>query len=242
MSAAQSKLTPESVLNSYSKEERRVIRQHLTKQEQQEVANILDWNEIIKKEASFEAGPLYWLTKFTQTEDEHWAKKGTQPIAPFPAKDYFIPVLAAMLQEPTLFIIKSREMMTSWLACGYVTWMCMTLPQMFWLMQTEKEDKVAQLIKYCRILYHYSPQWMQEKNPLVVDNIVELKWQWGGHILGVPKGENQVRVYHPHGYLQDESAFLPEAEQCFNAVRPVTKQIIAISSDAPGWYHDTTRP
>jgi hypothetical protein len=82
---------------------------------------------------------------------------------------------------------------------------------------------------------------MQDKNKLTVDNAVELKRRNGSHVLAVPQGENQVRLYHPHLYMQDESAFLPEAEQCFNAVRPVAKQIVCVSSDEVGWFHLQTR-
>jgi hypothetical protein len=49
-----------------------------------------------------------------------------------------------------------------------------------------------------------------------------------------------VRLFHPYGFVLDEAAFLPEAEQCFNAVRPVARQIIAVSSDEMGWYHGET--
>jgi hypothetical protein len=34
----------------------------------------------------------------------------------------------------------------------------------------------------------------------------------------------------------DEAAYLPEAEECFNAAHPVTVQVIAISAAAPGWF------
>ena len=58
-----------------------------------------------------------------------------------------------------------------------------------------------------------------------------------GRFLGVPKGADHIRVHHPHIYFQDESAFLPEAQQAFDAVRPVAKQIICVSSDEIGWFH-----
>ena len=36
----------------------------------------------------------------------------------------------------------------------------------------------------------------------------------------------------------DEAAFLPEAQQCYDTVQPVAKQIIAVSSAEPGWFGD----
>ncbi len=77
-----------------------------------------------------------------------------------------------------------------------------------------------------------------ERHPLVTDNTLERVWKNGSRVLGVPKGENQIRVDHPFGYLADEAAYLPEFELCINAVLPVAKQIIAISSAAPGPFAD----
>lgn len=82
---------------------------------------------------------------------------------------------------------------------------------------------------------------MKLRNPLVVDNELELQWKNGGRFLAIPSGEAQARMYHPHGYFQDESAFLPEAEASFNAVRPVVKQVICGSTDEIGWYHSVCK-
>ena len=188
-------------------------------------------------EASWEVGPLFWLTQHTRTEDPHWLAKGTNFLERFPRKDYLLVVTQCLLSEPALFIQKSREMLMSWLVTGYIAWMCTTKP-VFALAQTGKEDKVAELIEYARILHRNQEPWMQARNPLVVDNDLELKWANGGRFLGVPKGADQIRVHHPHIYFQDESAFLPEAQQAFDAVRPVAKQIICVSSDEIGWFHD----
>lgn len=222
--------------------------QHLTLAEASEFAAILEqeqyehlWELMGRREASFELGPLLWLTQYTQTEDKHWMAKKTEPVAPFPQKSYFVPLLGLMLTESTLFIIKSREMMTSWLVCAYVAWMCQWHPQMQWVMQTDKEDKVVELINYCRILWRRQEPWMQERVQIVGDNTTELKYSNGSQIIGVPKGENQVRLYHPFGYVSDESAFQPEFRECFNAVRPVAKQIICVSSDNLGPFHDECR-
>ena len=207
----------------------------------QELARRTIWDKCAQRVASFDAGPMLWLTQHTATEDEHWMYKNTQPVAPFPVKEYLRVCMHYMLTCDTLFIPKSREMMTSWLACGYISWLCQWYPHIFAIVQTEKEDKATALINYCRILYERQADWLKERNSVVVSNSVELKRQNGSHILAVPAGENQVRLFHPTVYLQDESAFLPEAEQSFNAVRPVCKQILAISSDEVSWFHQETK-
>lgn len=180
---------------------------------------------------------MFWLTQHTRTEDTHWLAKGTNFLERFPRKEHLRVVMQYLLSEPALFIQKSREMLMSWLVTVYIAWMCTTKP-VFAVAQTGKEDKVAELIEYARILYRNQEPWMQARNLLVVDNELELKWAKGGRFLGVPKGADQIRVHHPHIYFQDESAFLPEAQQAFDTVRPVAKQIICVSSDEIGWFHD----
>ena len=197
-----------------------------------------DWNRICKPVASFDQGPLLLLTRFTKTEDEHWSAKGAPPVAPFPKHDYFVPIVSFMIESNAVFIPKSREMMTSWLSCGYITWMCLTRPHIFWLIQTDKKDKALQLVEYCRILYRNSEKWIKLRVPLISDTKQELRWANGSHVRAVPSGVHQVRAYHPYGYFMDEAAFIPDAELCFNAARPVAKQIIAVSSDGLGWFHD----
>src|SRR4051812_9501389 len=83
-------------------------------------------------EISFEKGALLWLTQFTKTEDTHWLKKGTEPNAPFPKKDYFVVIARELMDWDVVFIEKSREMMTSWLACGLITHMAKFLPGVQW--------------------------------------------------------------------------------------------------------------
>ena len=196
------------------------------------------WDRMGERVASFDKGCLLWLTGYTQTEDNHWLAKGTPPVAPFPKKTYFAALLQIMLEEMRLFIPKSREMMTSWLVCGYIAWMCQWFPYIEWILQTEKEDKVVELINYCRILYRRQQSWLSDRIQLRVDNTRELILSNGSRIVGVPKGVNQVRLFHPYGVMFDEAAFLPEFNDCYNTVQPVAKQIIAVSSPAPGPFWD----
>jgi len=72
------------------------------------------------------------------TEDSHWMAKGTEPVAPFPKRSYFMPIIGYLFQMNRLFILKSREMMTSWLICGFVAWMAQWFPHTFWIMQAQK--------------------------------------------------------------------------------------------------------
>jgi hypothetical protein len=236
-----------SALQNYSPAQLKSALGRLSEREQDELISLLElaeqddtWARIGEREASWDSGPLLWLTGHTKTGDTHWMAKGTDFLAHFPKKEYLRVVMRYLLSETALFLPKSREMMMSWLVSGFIAWECQWFP-VFWLAQTGKEDKVAELIDYARTLVRNQPEWMKKRNPLVVDNDLELGWAKGGRFLGIPKGMDQARVHHPKGYFQDESAFLPEAQQAFDAVRPVCKQVICVSSDEIGWFHNETK-
>jgi hypothetical protein len=61
----------------------------------------------------------------------------------------------------------------------------------------------------------------------------------GSEIIGLPRGADQIRQYHPSGVFSDEAAFQVEAGAMFQAIRPSIMnggRYIAVSSAAPGWF------
>jgi hypothetical protein len=133
--------------------------------------------------------------------------------------------------------------MISWGCVAFLTLKAMTVPAREVLFQTQKLDKAEQLIKYAKCLYRRQPQWLRDLFPLSkpIDRqpALELTFAHGGGVLAIPGGANQVRSYHPWGYLNDESSFQPDAGECFNeALSVVSGKIIFNSSAGPGWYAD----
>jgi len=111
------------------------------------------------------------------------------------------------------------------------------------LFQTQKEDKVIQLVEYAKCPYKTQPEWLQRAYPLkkAIEKQadLELRFANGSYIAGIPGGADQIRSYHPWGYLNDESSFQPEAGECYNEALAVVKgKIIFNSSAGPGWYAD----
>jgi len=129
-------------------------------------------------------------------------------------------------------------MMTSWCA------MVWAAHQAQWfraevIVQTDSEAKAQELVGYGECLYRNQPEWLKAFHPLKqAASSLLIEWKSGGRIFGIPKGENKIRLYHPTIYIMDEAAFLPEAQQCYDAAHPVAGQIIGISSAGPGWFGD----
>jgi len=191
--------------------------------------------------------PYIWATRYTETYNPHWVEEGRLcPYEPFPSvltHPHLCVLFRLLDRERILWIEKSRDMMISWGCVAYLTLLTMIVPQREVLFQTQKKDKVVQLVKYAKCLYRHQPKWLREAFPLSkpIDSqpADALTFAHGGGVIGIPGGANQIRSYHPWGYLNDESSFQPEAGECFNeALSAVKGKIIFNSSAGPGWYAD----
>lgn len=185
-----------------------------------------------------------WVTQYTETYNPHWVEEG-RPSAyeKFPPADQYphLPHLFEMLpQERIWFIEKSRDMMVSWACVAFLTNKAMIVPAREVLFQTQKLDKVKQLIKYARCLYERQPKWLKDAFPLGPhQSALALRFAHGGGVFGIPGGANQIRSYHPWGYLNDESSFQADAGECYNeALSVVSGSIIFNSTAGPGWFAD----
>ena len=191
--------------------------------------------------------PFLWVTQHTKTYNEHWVEeKRPEPYEYFPPYDYFKDLFQIFDAEQITWIEKSRDLMISWACVAYLTLNAMRVPHRGVLFQTQKDDKVIQLVEYAKCLYRTQPQWLQDAYPLTkpIDLQPEhsLSFARGGYVVGIPGGADQVRSYHPWGYLNDESSFQPDAGECYNeAISAVRGKIIFNSSAGPGWYADARR-
>jgi hypothetical protein len=124
----------------------------LSAQELAEIEWTLEDARCAEPVASFEAGPLYWLTRLTATENPQHEAQGLPFKNPFPRRSYFVPLFAAFLERhKALMIPKSRTMMTSWGAMGFAAWAAQWRREET-VVQTANEDKCLHLIDYVRQL------------------------------------------------------------------------------------------
>ncbi len=188
-----------------------------------------------------------WVTEHTQTWNEHWVEENRpSPYEPFPKLPYFRAIFECLEAERIVWFEKSRDMMLSWACVAYLTLNVMKVPQRTALFQTQKETKVIQLVEYAKCLYRQQSPELQAAFPLRkhigAQSALELHFENGSSILGIPGGADQIRSYHPWAYLNDESSFQPDAGLCYNeALSAVKGKIIYNSSANPGWYSDARR-
>jgi len=233
----------------------------LTPEEQAELYGYLEaekHDEIVQRcserVVAHDRGPMYWLRNWTKTENFQWQAQGLQPKEPFPYKpftqgewDYLDWLMSFILVEPELYVPKTREMMTSWLVVGYITWMCQFFPSIGWIAQSEDDEKAKGLIKYANILYSNQEPWMKARNPLggfSKDEGTQHKIQWanGSWFRAVASGERKLASDHPYGYFNDESAHQPAWEATKDIAKPAVRQSIHVSSAAPSRFFDLCDP
>jgi len=192
--------------------------------------------------------PLYWLTNWTRTRDDHWREKGTEPFAKFPDLPYMPFTFELLRTKRRLFIPKSRDMMISWAVIGFLVWTAQWYGPAHIMIQTQKEDKAKDLVSgidvpgYVRTLYEQQDDFLKilHPTPRPPKDMSSLVFTWtnGSKIEGVPAGAEQIRQYHPAIVFFDEAAFLDDFLGSYGAAEPVASQIIAVSSAAPSDFGD----
>jgi hypothetical protein len=194
------------------------------------------------------ASTWYWVRNHTKTYNPHWVEEGRpSPYEPFPDWPYF-PFLFGCLEsdERIWWFEKSRDMMLTWACVAFLTLQAMKVPEREILVQTQKEKKAIQLVDYAKCLYDRQDEFLKAEygltKPIRDQPELELHFANGSSIIGLPGGADQIRSYHPWGYLNDESSFQPQAGECYTeALSAVRGKIIFNSSAGPGWYADARR-
>jgi hypothetical protein len=188
-----------------------------------------------------------WVTQHTRTYNEHWQKEGRpRPDEFFPKIPYLRNIFLGFDRRDIIWIEKSRDLMVTWACVAYLTLKAMKTPYCGILFQTQKDKKVIQLVDYAKTLWRNSDQAVKNRYRLAKDlerqADHELNFANGSYIIGIPGGADQIRSYHPWGYLNDESSFQPDAGECYNeAIAAVAGKIIFNSSAGPGWFADARR-
>ena len=154
--------------------------------------------------------------------------------------DYLDVVMGFLLSTKELFLPKTRQMLTSWMVVHFIVWMCQFFEKTQWIGQSEDDLKAQGLIKYANILYFNQPGWLRQRFRLKGSNMEgtshKIEWKNGSSFLALPSGIRKFASAHSHGYFNDETAHQPAAEATINIVKPAVKQIVCVSSVAPGWF------
>lgn len=246
MSTSLVDLSPEEVyLRAYARRRAQEQEEEMARAKQQESSTSGEEDKRRVRVAT--ATPWHWLRNHTKTKNPHWQEEGcASPYEPFPDKPYFEPMLDLIHDQEITFVEKSRDMMASWAIVGYFTWQAMLVPGRECIFQTLVDAKAIELVDYAKCLYDNQPLWLREAFPLVKPSIKQasntLEFKNGGSIFSVPGGADKLRSYHPWGYMNDESAFQPDAGTCYSdALGMGAAKLVFNSSAGIGWFSDSKK-
>lgn len=184
--------------------------------------------------------PGAWLSREVKTRDEHDRER---PVKPFPMHPYVQPMLDVFEAEKTTFIIKSRQMVNTWLTCGYGLHQAQFFEHRLVLIISQKFEKSAALVDRIRFMYLNQPDWLKALNPLdrqLRDQpIGTLSFARGSRILALPEGEDQVRMHTASLIIMDEADFWENFKKTYEACLPTVAgggKLIALSTVRPGMF------
>ncbi len=139
---------------------------------------------------------------------------------PFHLWDAQIGVLAQLVTEKLVIILKARQLGISWLCCAYALWLCLMKPGRVVLMFSEREDKSQELVRRLRVMYQRLPEWMRQRVPIAKDNTQSLEWANGSRVSASAATPGAGRSLTASLVLLDEFAFMQWGADVYTAVKP----------------------
>ena len=153
---------------------------------------------------------------------------GSNPIKPFPDHRYLHELLDVFLQEDTIMVAKSRQMMATWLACAFADWTAMGHPGAMVFCVSRKEDDAGfgrdlAILWRCRFIYEHLPESMRIPMKLTLQPpVLSFPSQYSS-IMGLSQDTDAFRSYTATLVLCDEWAFQERARLAYSAMKPVLR-------------------
>lgn len=153
-------------------------------------------------------------------------------------------------QSGVVLIEKSRQVLATWLVCGFALWRARRAPHQLVLIQSKREDDAAALVfvkepEIARMSFMEShlPEHLRQTTfprcgtwgKLLIEH-PEGAWS---QVWGIPEGGTIIRSNTPSLVVADEAAFQPEFGESYAASMPAIHgggQYVALSSAAPGEF------
>lgn len=134
--------------------------------------------------------------------------------------------------------LKARQIGFSTLAGGHAVWLAFFHPDRFIVMLSKSEREAAKLLLKSKYGFKFLPGWMLERGPKLLDNnMSKMSWDNDSAIESLPSNNDPARGESVYLVIVDEWAFLPNPEEAWSSIEPITDiggRIIGIST-ANGW-------
>jgi hypothetical protein len=157
---------------------------------------------------------------------------------------YMPVILETFASQPVTLVKKSRDMMATWLAVTYFAHDTLFHRNKQNCFQSLTATKTLEAVERVYFIWKNQPAFLRKQHMATFSAGTTRSGNMrieslGSEIIGLPRGADQIRQYHPSGIFSDEAAFQAEAGAMFQAIRPSIMnggKYIAVSSAAPGWF------
>ena len=174
-------------------------------------------------EASNFVGAKDFIFRYVFTMDPHDKK---MPIKRFPYSEYTDKIIDTWLAEDMLLMVKSRQMMASWLFVALHLWDAMFHKGRMNFFVSKKEadagfDNQLSLLSRAKFIYDRLPESMKVKIKCITKPNPKMEFpELNSSILGMSQDSEGLRQYTASRILSDEMAFQERAEEAYIAMKP----------------------
>lgn len=152
-----------------------------------------------------------WLIANIRTLD---ATGGVKPLPDWP----FVRRLAgAMDRDRILLVAKSRQMLATWTACGWMLHRSLRDEAGIYLLLSKGARDSGELVKRLKVIVNGLNDELRGDIRVKSEEVVLPS---GSRILALPATEDAVRMHSPAAVLWDEMAFTPHSDEIWTAVKP----------------------
>jgi len=204
------------------------------------------------------ADPEYYIFNHVRTIDP---LDSEHPVKLFPDLLYLRYLVREVLHggEPIEYIIKSRQIMMSWVCVAYISWLCRFHPYVYCYIQSKKEPDAREML-YARdpnrgrlnLIERNLPFWLRDQ--FIVDRH-PLKWITGeinfaassgnypngAVVTALAQGPSQVEGHVPRFFFGDECSLMQLWAATMGAVKPTiqkdAKLVCVGTSRPPGEFN-----
>jgi len=136
-----------------------------------------------------------------------------------PDWEYVQKLASALVDHDRLLVVKSRQMMVTWIGCSWLLYRALTGGPGQHLVLSKEERSAKELIERIRFLYEHLPPEISVKQARFRSEGISFA-ESDSQILSLPATPHAVRGRSPRTVFWDEMAFTPYDEEIWTAVKP----------------------
>lgn len=190
----------------------------------------------------------FFCTMLAKTQDEHADPEKESPFKLFPQHEYLrlaVREWERVSQLPTnriLLILKSRQVMVSWVAIAMVLWSCLFERGRTIGWQSKKSEDANKMLRdRLYAMWERLPPLIRARHPCEYRE-GELRFADRKNIvMALPEGPDKPRQFTWSLFISDEMAFQEGSRATYVAVQPAIVgggMYVAISTAAPSFFYD----